>query len=163
MSHSQFQSRIFILRRAWLNLWDERMTTDRINQVASYFPTAQHALRRLHSKHAQRTTQVVWFQVRCNRYQIVKHSIPVLNNSIPRPIWTDPDYCSTEHQLASGQSTADGLHATSNLNAQCTTASRCEQSELYHCDHHDTHRTSGWIFTAAQRVTINQHLRWMLL
>lgn len=34
MSHSQFQSRWFILRLAWLNLWDERMTTGRINQVA---------------------------------------------------------------------------------------------------------------------------------
>jgi hypothetical protein len=35
MSHSQFHSDIFILRRAWLNLWDERMTTGRINQVTS--------------------------------------------------------------------------------------------------------------------------------
>ena len=33
MSHSQFQSTIFILRHAWLNLWDKRMTTGRINQV----------------------------------------------------------------------------------------------------------------------------------
>ena len=33
MSHSQFQSRIFILTHAWLNLWDERMTTGRINQI----------------------------------------------------------------------------------------------------------------------------------
>ena len=35
MSRSQFQSKIFILRHAWLNLWDERMTTGRINQVAT--------------------------------------------------------------------------------------------------------------------------------
>jgi hypothetical protein len=35
MSHSQFQSKRFILRRAWLSLWDERMTTGRINQVAT--------------------------------------------------------------------------------------------------------------------------------
>ena len=34
MSRSQFQSKRFILRHAWLNLWDERMTTGRINQVA---------------------------------------------------------------------------------------------------------------------------------
>ena len=33
MSHSQFQSKGFILRLAWLSLWDERMTTGRINQV----------------------------------------------------------------------------------------------------------------------------------
>lgn len=35
MSRSQFQSKRFILRHAWLNLWDERMTTGRINQVAT--------------------------------------------------------------------------------------------------------------------------------
>ena len=36
MSHSQFQSKRFILRLAWLSLWEERMTTGRINQVAFY-------------------------------------------------------------------------------------------------------------------------------
>ena len=43
MSRSQFQSKRFILRHAWLNLWDERMTTGRINQVAvlkQQLPTA---------------------------------------------------------------------------------------------------------------------------
>lgn len=35
MSRSQFYSiKSFILTHAWLNLWDERMTTGRINQVA---------------------------------------------------------------------------------------------------------------------------------
>ena len=35
MSHSQFHSiELFILRHAWLNLWDKHMTTGRINQVA---------------------------------------------------------------------------------------------------------------------------------
>ncbi len=33
MSHSQFQSTTFTLTHAWLNLWDERMTTGRINQI----------------------------------------------------------------------------------------------------------------------------------
>lgn len=33
MSHSQFQTLIFTLTHAWLNLWDERMTTGRINQI----------------------------------------------------------------------------------------------------------------------------------
>ena len=43
MSRSQFQSKIFILRHAWLNLWDERMTTGRINQVAiHYIPSHWH-------------------------------------------------------------------------------------------------------------------------
>jgi hypothetical protein len=45
MSHSQFQSKRFILRRAWLSLWDERMTTGRINQVATVPKSIiQHAL-----------------------------------------------------------------------------------------------------------------------
>src|SRR6202035_4029410 len=34
MSHSQFHHiDLFILRHAWLNLWDKHMTTGRINQV----------------------------------------------------------------------------------------------------------------------------------
>jgi|FrelakmetLWP11LW_1041352.scaffolds.fasta_scaffold08272_1 hypothetical protein len=33
MSHSQFHCIPFILRRAWLNLWDKHMTTGRINQI----------------------------------------------------------------------------------------------------------------------------------
>ena len=34
MSHSQFHStEAFILRHAWLSLWDKHMTTGRINQV----------------------------------------------------------------------------------------------------------------------------------
>lgn len=50
MSHSQFHStNLFILRHAWLNLWDKHMTTGRINQVTisvctekSRRPSAQH-------------------------------------------------------------------------------------------------------------------------
>jgi hypothetical protein len=35
MSHSQFHCiDLFILRHAWLNLWDKHMTTGRINQVS---------------------------------------------------------------------------------------------------------------------------------
>ena len=38
MSHSQFHCiELFILRHAWLNLWDKHMTTGRINQVSHYF------------------------------------------------------------------------------------------------------------------------------
>ena len=40
MSHSQFHSiKEFILRHAWLNLWDKHMTTGRINQVAFFMPS----------------------------------------------------------------------------------------------------------------------------
>ena len=40
MSHSQFHCiNLFILRHAWLNLWDKHMTTGRINQVTTvHFP-----------------------------------------------------------------------------------------------------------------------------
>ena len=38
MSRTQFHSiESFILRHAWLNLWDKRMTTGRINQIAIHF------------------------------------------------------------------------------------------------------------------------------
>ena len=45
MSRSQFQSKRFILRHAWLNLWDERMTTGRINQVAILNTNARSTLK----------------------------------------------------------------------------------------------------------------------
>ena len=37
MSRSQFQSRLCILRHAWLNLWDERIITGRINQITFFY------------------------------------------------------------------------------------------------------------------------------
>ena len=46
MSHSQFHSiEAFILRHAWLSLWDKHMTTGRINQVT--IGTAVHLHRPL--------------------------------------------------------------------------------------------------------------------
>ena len=43
MSHSQFHSiEAFILRHAWLSLWDKHMTTGRINQVT--IGTAEQAM-----------------------------------------------------------------------------------------------------------------------
>ena len=49
MSHSQFHStNLFILRHAWLNLWDKHMTTGRINQVTiSTCTKVQHQYSRL--------------------------------------------------------------------------------------------------------------------
>ncbi len=42
MSHSQFHSiEAFILRHAWLSLWDKHMTTGRINQVTVVGPGHQ--------------------------------------------------------------------------------------------------------------------------
>ena len=37
MSHSQIRSQILILRHAWLNPWDEHITTGRINQVTYFY------------------------------------------------------------------------------------------------------------------------------
>jgi hypothetical protein len=43
MSHSQFHStNLFILRHAWLNLWDKHMTTGRINQVTTFLNAKEH-------------------------------------------------------------------------------------------------------------------------
>ena len=36
MSHSQFHCITFILRHAWLSLWDKHMTTGRINQITIF-------------------------------------------------------------------------------------------------------------------------------
>ena len=45
MSRSQFYSiKLFILRHAWLNLWDKHMTTGRINQV-TLLSTTKNLLR----------------------------------------------------------------------------------------------------------------------
>ena len=66
MSHSQIQRKLFILRRAWLNLWDKRMTTGRINQIAIvleskiYIDLQQHTHeeRSLTSPHIYTDTQI---------------------------------------------------------------------------------------------------------
>ena len=43
MSHSQFRSiKQFILRHAWLNLWDKHMTTGRINQVTAVWELTEN-------------------------------------------------------------------------------------------------------------------------
>ena len=56
MSHSRFHSiKLFILRHAWLNLWDKHMTTGRINQVTLLSvsrPQPRHEPRYV-KKHAQ--------------------------------------------------------------------------------------------------------------
>ena len=45
MSHSQFHStNLFILRHAWLNLWDKHMTTGRINQVTTFLESARYSV-----------------------------------------------------------------------------------------------------------------------
>ena len=53
MSRSQFYSiKLFILRHAWLNLWDKHMTTGRINQV-----TVCRALQLHHSPNITETSR----------------------------------------------------------------------------------------------------------
>ncbi len=44
MSHSQFHGiKLFILRHAWLNLWDKHMTTGRINQITIFITATRCA------------------------------------------------------------------------------------------------------------------------
>ena len=55
MSHSQFHSiELFILTHAWLNLWDKRMTTGRINQVTKIY--SNQYFRLYYIKHYSLTT-----------------------------------------------------------------------------------------------------------
>ena len=64
MSHSQFHCiKSFILRHAWLNLWDKHMTTGRINQVTivRYCISNNHPCQkgtRNHRKHNKPTLQM---------------------------------------------------------------------------------------------------------
>ncbi len=64
MSRSQFYSiKLFILRHAWLNLWDKHMTTGRINQVTSLSAPASHSRRNrrqnAHTKGTKRSQGVI--------------------------------------------------------------------------------------------------------
>ena len=59
MSHSQFHRMKFILRHAWLNLWDKHMTTGRINQVPTHH-------RPTHAKELEGTTVCALF-IQCVR------------------------------------------------------------------------------------------------
>ena len=83
MSRSQFQSKVFILRHAWLNLWDKRMTTGRINQVDIFEQNYRnwpnnfkpqhlhhiHLLRKLtDSRHSKHTLAIICrYKVKCFR------------------------------------------------------------------------------------------------
>jgi hypothetical protein len=72
MSHSQFHStNLFILRHAWLNLWDKHMTTGRINQVTT-----------VPSTHAQQRTPV---ELPRERSTLSTRSRSSLSNRIKRP------------------------------------------------------------------------------
>ena len=56
MSHSQFHStNLFILRHAWLNLWDKHMTTGRINQVTTCTTSGRSLLRPTRTHHPNST------------------------------------------------------------------------------------------------------------
>jgi hypothetical protein len=70
MSHSQFHStNLFILRHAWLNLWDKHMTTGRINQVTVHTKThgpveIQRATASRHHKRLSRLELFPWLLIR---------------------------------------------------------------------------------------------------
>jgi hypothetical protein len=63
MSCTQFHCiKMFILRHAWLNLWDKHMTTGRINQVTIIKWRDNLSLT------TQRTTQAEWTVLRASRF-----------------------------------------------------------------------------------------------
>ena len=66
MSRSQFHSiKLFILRHAWLNLWDKHMTTGRINQVTFFVRKITFA-----SQHPTETARIApnweWRRYKCD-------------------------------------------------------------------------------------------------
>jgi hypothetical protein len=117
MSHSQFQSKRFILRRAWLNLWDERMTTGRINQVAilliANFPSRDCLSRWTVRENRQPLTQHTglsdWFQ----SFPRVKLSFDPVAISLPKPSWIFPCACSVNPGPAVTEHWSQGSHSQS--------------------------------------------------
>ena len=87
MSHSQFHStNLFILRHAWLNLWDKHMTTGRINQVTT---------------------------IRNAPEGISKAKVPApFRVSSPRPEFVNESKGVTLRILIKGQAITAGLHST---------------------------------------------------
>ena len=67
MSHSQFHCiEAFILRHAWLSLWDKHMTTGRINQVTTEKQpkqTASSGRQRLPAKTSHNNNPAFSFQI----------------------------------------------------------------------------------------------------
>ena len=60
MSRSQFHSiKLFILRHAWLNLWDKHMTTGRINQVTVLSTPTERPPKRLRLNMEIHTTKAI--------------------------------------------------------------------------------------------------------
>jgi hypothetical protein len=109
MSHSQFHSmNLFILRHAWLNLWDKHMTTGRINQVTirdarGRLQRATILMRPAKARRLQpanlfskpRSTKNSWsLQTRLDEMTEVNISMKHLTSSLK------PDFASPEYQQA---------------------------------------------------------------
>jgi hypothetical protein len=96
MSHSQFHCIPFILRHAWLSLWDKHMTTGRINQITTLGPShegtehdgtllncfSSHADRFCHSQYLQ-----IWRILQASR-AVRSHLLPTSPQS-PKQVWEE--------------------------------------------------------------------------
>ena len=106
MSHSQFHStRSLILRHAWLNLWDERMTTGRINQVAIFPRVCGKRLRKqpFHYPpfvHPQGIKHTAWSKLTSNQRVLQRNasftSLRGLYTSCPNPTRTNSQTVATK-------------------------------------------------------------------
>jgi hypothetical protein len=126
MSRSQFQSKRFILRHAWLNLWDERMTTGRINQVAIFPRAFQTTLKQWSQIHpridkwaASNSSRHDWSKLTLNQLVVSDLTFPELDitwkvnrptTSLPNPTWTNSQTPNTKPNVGPKSHTDLDLH-----------------------------------------------------
>ena len=151
MSHLQFQSKRFILRHAWLNLWDERITTGRINQVAIlYCSVDRHNL-----EHYLPITPVTGTVIPLlNKFRFTTTILLGIELSfiIHLPIWAYPG---TAHSTTSTYvwHVHIQFYHVPYLDAQC-----CQQPFPRGIWHADTLCTNiVWIYNFASCIAINLH------
>ena len=127
MSRSQFQSKRFILRHAWLNLWDERMTTGRINQVAIFPRAFQTTLKqwskivpRIDKWAASNSSRHDWSKLTLNQLVVSDLTFPELDitwkvnrptTSLPNPTWTNSQTPNTKPNVGPKSHTDLDLHS----------------------------------------------------
>ena len=79
MSYLQFKSVIFILRHAWLNLWDKHMTTGRINQIACFFVQVFGVIsaHNFQKKYLDKTFLYCWLPCFCRTKTVIELKIKI--------------------------------------------------------------------------------------
>lgn len=80
MSRTQFHSSILLkLRHAWLNLWNEHMTTGRINQIACFFVQVFGVIsaHNFQKKYLDKTFLYCWLPCFCRTKTVIELKIKI--------------------------------------------------------------------------------------